>query len=54
VVGSTKNYRALAAECRKLAATASDAHSQAQYEALAEMWQQLAQETDDRRKSAQT
>jgi hypothetical protein len=41
----SRDYRALAAECLRLAATATDANSQAEYLALAQMWTELANET---------
>jgi hypothetical protein len=41
----SRDYRALAAECLRLAATATDANSQAEYLALAQMWSELANET---------
>ena len=44
--GKAKDYRRLAAESRRLAATATDAGSLAQYEALAEMWRALAEEAE--------
>jgi hypothetical protein len=46
VEGRAKGYRSLAAECRRLAVTATDAGSQAQYEALAELWTELAIEAE--------
>jgi hypothetical protein len=42
---SSKEYRALAAECLRLAATTDDANSYAQYTA----WTQLADEAETRR-----
>ena len=45
----SKEYRALAAECLRLAATTDDANSHAQYTALAQMWTSLADEADQRR-----
>jgi hypothetical protein len=46
---SSKEYRSLAAECLRLAATTDDANSHAQYVALAQMWSDLADEADARR-----
>ena len=46
---SSKEYRALAAECLRLAATTDDANSYTQYTALAEMWTQLADEAETQR-----
>lgn len=40
----SREYRRLAAECLRLAATTDDANSHAQYVALAQMWTDLAQE----------
>jgi len=45
----SKEYRALAAECLRLAGTTDDANSHAQHTALAQMWTQLADEADQRR-----
>jgi len=45
----SQEYRRLAAEATKLAATTDDANSHAQYIALAQMWSDLAQETEQRR-----
>ena len=45
----SKEYRALAAECLRLAATTDDANSYAQHTALAQMWTALAEEADTRR-----
>ncbi len=45
----SQEYRRLAAECLRLAATTDDANSHAQYTALAQMWTQLADEADTRR-----
>jgi hypothetical protein len=44
----SKEYRALAAECLRLAATTDDANSHAQYTALAQMWTALAEEAEAR------
>jgi hypothetical protein len=44
----SKEYRALAAECLRLAATTDDANCHAQYTALAQMWTSLADEADQR------
>jgi hypothetical protein len=46
---SSKEYRALAAECLRLAATTDDANSHTQYTALAQMWNNLADEAETRR-----
>jgi hypothetical protein len=46
---SSKEYRSLAAECLRLAATTDDANSYAQYVALAQMWNDLADEAEKRR-----
>ncbi len=47
---SSKEYRSLAADCLRLAATTDDANSHAhQYTALAQMWTALADEADTRR-----
>lgn len=43
---SFEEYRSLAAECLRLAATTDDANSHAQYTALAEMWTALAHEAE--------
>ncbi len=45
----SQEYRRLAAECVRLAATTDDANSYAQYTALAQMWTLLADEADTRR-----
>ena len=45
----SKEYRALAAECLRLAGTTDDANSYAQYTALAQMWTALAEEAETRR-----
>jgi hypothetical protein len=45
----SQEYRRLAAEAIKLAATTDDFNSHAQYIALAQMWSDLAQETEERR-----
>ena len=42
----SKEYRRLAAECLRLAATMDDANSYAQYTALAQMWNNLADEAE--------
>ena len=44
----SQEYRALAAECLRLAATTDDANSHAQYTALAQMWTSLADEANQR------
>ncbi len=44
----SQEYRRLAAECLRLAATTDDANSHAQYTALAQMWNQLAEEAETR------
>jgi hypothetical protein len=44
----SQEYRRLAAECLRLAATTDD-NSHAQYTALAQMWTALADEADTRR-----
>jgi hypothetical protein len=45
----SQEYRALVAECLRLAGTTDDANSHAQYTALAQMWTQLAEEAETRR-----
>jgi hypothetical protein len=44
----SKDYRRLAAECRRLAATAADAMSYGEYVALADRWSDLADEIERR------
>ncbi len=44
----SQEYRRLAAECLRLAGTTDDANSHAQYTALAQMWNQLAEEAETR------
>ena len=42
----SRDYRRLAAECHRLAGTADDADSYAQYTALAQMWTDLPEEAE--------
>ena len=44
-----QEYRRLAAECLRLAGTTDDANSHTQYTALAQMWNNLADEAETRR-----
>jgi len=44
-----QEYRGLAAECLRLAGTTDDANSHTQYTALAQMWNNLADEAETRR-----
>ena len=44
----SQEYRRLAAECLRLAGTTDDANSHAQYAALAQMWNELAEEAETR------
>ncbi len=47
----SKEYRRLAAECLRLAATTDDSNSYTQYVALAQMWTHLAEEAESGRAS---
>ncbi len=44
-----RDYRMLAAECLRLAGATDEAHAHAQYVALAQMWNDLAEEAENGR-----